>query len=289
VRYWRDGAVHSAEIAPGLLGIRYTPSLTAAQVVLARREAQSVLQPRTRSVGPGIALTPLPGTRREVEALTQLFPPGQVTTLLGAEATAEAVQERARSGALKAYRYLHLGAHGKMDPDVAMRSALLLAGNGAITAEEIVQTWDLDADLVVLSACESGLGRIAGGEGYLGFAQALFVKGARSLVLSQWKVSDQATALLMTRFYANLLGRRAGLSGPMPKAEALHEAKEWLRTLSVADTEAELKRLNLPLNLASASRGGERKAATATTPAAGPRPFEHPSYWAGFILIGDPW
>ena len=91
-------------------------------------------------------------------------------------------------------------------------AALESAPDGQITAEQIVRTWDLDADLVVLSACESGLGRYAGGEGYLGFAQALFVKGARSLVLSQWKVDDKATALLMTRFYQNLLGKRPGLS-----------------------------------------------------------------------------
>jgi CHAT domain-containing protein len=49
------------------------------------------------------------------------------------------------------------------------------------------------------------------------------------VVLSLWKVDDQATALLMQRFYANLLGKRASLSGPMSKAEALREAKEWLR------------------------------------------------------------
>ena len=67
----------------------------------------------------------------------------------------------------------------------------------------------------MLSACESGLGRYAGGEGYLGFAQALFVKGARSLVLSQWRVDDRAASLLMTRFYQNLLGHRPGLSKPL--------------------------------------------------------------------------
>jgi CHAT domain-containing protein len=68
----------------------------------------------------------------------------------------------------------------------------------------------------VFSACQTGLGRQAGGEGYLGFAQALFIKGARSLVLSQWNVSDVATALLMARFYRNLLGQRPGLSRPRP-------------------------------------------------------------------------
>src|SRR5205085_1784005 len=82
---------------------------------------------------------------------------------------------------------------------------------------------------VVLSACESGLGRYAGGEGYLGFAQALFVKGARSLVLSLWKVDDDATALLMTRFYQDLLGARAGMRSPLRKAEALAEAKAGRR------------------------------------------------------------
>ena len=107
-----------------------------------------------------------------------------------------------------------------------------------------MRTWDLDADLVVLSACESGLGRYAGGEGYLGFAQALFVKGARSLVLSQWKVDDKATALLMTRFYQNLLGKRPGLSKPMPKAEALHEAKQWLRNLTADEVGSELAALD---------------------------------------------
>ena len=73
-----------------------------------------------------------------------------------------------------------------------MSSALILgpsdgmgaALDGRITAEQILNTWTLDADLVVLSACETGVGKRAGGEGYLGFAQALFMKGARNLVLS---------------------------------------------------------------------------------------------------------
>jgi CHAT domain-containing protein len=95
----------------------------------------------------------------------------------------------------------------------------------------------------VLSACETGVGKRAGGEGYLGFAQALFIKGARSLVLSEWPVADDTTSLLMVRFYQNLLGKRPGLSGPMPEAESLDEAKRWLRNLSAAEAAAELNRL----------------------------------------------
>jgi CHAT domain-containing protein len=141
-----------------------------------------------------------------------------------------------------------------------------------------VNTWDLDADLVVLSACESGLGRYAGGEGYVGFAQALFVKGARSVLLSQWKVSDRATSLLMERFYQNLLGKRPGPSAPLPKAEALREAKEWLGRLSDGD-------------LADVERGAVQK--LPGKPVEAPRAtaagrYAHPYYWAGFILVGDP-
>ena len=139
--------------------------------------------------------------------------------------------------------------------------------DGQVTAEQIVRTWDLDADLVVLSACESGLGREAGGEGYLGFAQALFVKGARSLVLSQWSVEDKATALLMTRFYRNVLGQRPGLSKPMPKAEALHEAKEWLRR---PDGRRGGRRAGGPgSRLRAPARQGERRGA-ARSPSFGP-------------------
>jgi CHAT domain-containing protein len=161
--------------------------------------------------------------------------------------------------------------------------------DGQVTAEQIVRTWDLDADLVVLSACESGLGREAGGEGYLGFAQALFVKGARSLVLSQWSVEDRATALLMTRFYRNVLGRRPGLSKPMPKAEALHEAKDWLRNLTAEEVGGELAALDRGPErpLAKASGAGPRESRPPSRPA-GVRPYAHPSYWAAFVLVGDP-
>jgi CHAT domain-containing protein len=229
--------------------------------------------------------------------IAALFSPGQATTLLGPAATERAVQERARSGALKDFRYLHFATHGRANPDVAMSSALLLAPDpdrlasadpmllatdGAITAEQIVQTWDLDADLVVLSACETGLGKYAGGEGYLGFAQALFVKGARSLVLSQWQVPDHATTLLMTRFYANLLGKREGISQPMSRAAALDEAKQWLRCLSVTEALEEMKHLKLEMK--GTTRGPEHKLDRAPTLL---QPFAHPYYWAGFILIGN--
>ena len=235
VTLWRNGETRHFEVAVGPLGIAYEPGRTAAGAILAQRAAATALEPLTRSE----ASVRLPGTRREVEAIARLFPDDSATTML-AQATETAFQRLAQNDILKEYRFLHLATHGKADPNVAMTSALLLAtdpprsddplavvADGKITAQQIVNTWNLNADLVVLSACESGLGRYADGEGYLGFTQALFVKGARSVVLSLWKVDDLATSLLMRRFYENLLGKRPGLTKPMPKAESLAEAKAW--------------------------------------------------------------
>ena len=237
VRYWREGITREVEVAAGPLGVMID-NRPAKAAVLARQAAERVLLGMR-----GGSHQRLPGTRREVEAVARLFPAGMVTTVMGEQACESTVQDLARLGRMKAYRYLHFATHGESDPRNAYRSALILApdpdrsadplafdSDGTITAEQIARTWELDADLVVLSACESGLGRVAGGEGYLGFAQLLFAKGARSLVLSLWKVDDDATALLMTRFYQNLLGTRAGLKSPLRKAEALAESKAWLRS-----------------------------------------------------------
>jgi CHAT domain-containing protein len=280
VRYWRDGITRAIDVAAGPLDVTldYRPI---GEVVLARRTASNILRGERRESN----YRRLDGTRREVEAIAQLFPQYRVTTILGEKALESTVQNLARFGGLKAFRFLHFAAHGESDPHHAFRTALILlpdperpgafsqGADGRITAEQIVRTWELDADLVVLSACESALGLHVGSEGYLGFAQPLFAKGARSVVLSQWKVDDQATSLLMTRFYENLLGRRKGVNRPMPKARALHEARMWLRELTV-DRVQQLTR----------SDPHKAQSARGPTPI---RPFEHPSHWASFILIGD--
>src|SRR5262249_13333517 len=155
------------------------------------------------------------GTRTEVQAIARAFPKAEL--LLGPEASEQNLDRLARTGRLRAFRFLHFATHGVLDDQAAMRSALILsqdqlpnpleqvlagkqAYDGRLTAEQMLRSWQLDADLVTLSACQTGLGKYGGGEGYLGFAQALFLAGARSLLLSLWKVDDTATALLMTRF-----------------------------------------------------------------------------------------
>src|SRR5262249_2561457 len=233
VQVWRAGRTLDLTVpARAWKDVRVSPR-PAAEGVAARRQADARLR---EAQGPSFA--PLPGTRREVAAIAQLFP--QADRLLGSEASEQRLEAFVAAGRLRDYRYLHLATHAVLDLERPLQSALILARDrlpdpltqvlagrgsydGRLTAEHIRRTWQLDADLVTLSACQTGLGRYQGGEGYLGFSQALFLVGARGLVLSLWKVDDQVTALLMRRFYQNLLGRRAGLEGPLPKAEALRE------------------------------------------------------------------
>jgi CHAT domain-containing protein len=103
-------------------------------------------------------------------------------------------------------------------------------------------------------------------------------------------VDDRATALLMTRFYQNLLGRRAGLSGPLPKAEALDEAKRWLRGLTAEEVGGALAALERgPVRPLATKVEGPAPVEPSSAPGrTGVRPYAHPYYWASFILIGDP-
>jgi CHAT domain-containing protein len=114
--------------------------------------------------------------------------------------------------------YVHLATHGEVDNQLPLHSALILSRDqlpdarrqlevglplfdGRLSAEEVLQQWHLDCDLVTLSACQTALGKYERGEGFVGFAQALILAGSRSVCLSLWKVDDAATALLMERFY----------------------------------------------------------------------------------------
>jgi CHAT domain-containing protein len=244
----------------------------------------------------------LPGTRQELAGIGRVF--DRVSDFKGSNASEQNLDQLlAEEGGLRRFGYLHFATHGVLDGQRPMRSALLLAQDklpdpltqvldgkeaydGRLTAEQIMRRWNgkLDAELVTLSACQSGLGKYSGGEGYVGFSQALFLAGARSLVVSLWEVDDTATSLLMTRFYENLMGVSAKLpGGPIDaktKAEALAEAKQWLARLTTEQVQ-ELA-AGLPRN---GTRGRIVKKGATTTAATR---FDHPFYWSGFILIGDP-
>jgi CHAT domain-containing protein/tetratricopeptide (TPR) repeat protein len=205
----------------------------------------------------GQELVPLPGTRTEVEEIGSLFP-GHSRILLGPEATEGATKGLGRNTAI-----VHFACHGLLDGDFPLDSALALsfpekagesAENGLLQAWEIFESVRLDADLVTLSACETGLGREMGGEGLVGLTRAFQYAGARSVLASLWKVPDAATAEFMRRFYAQL---RAGQT----KDEALRRAQ------------AEF--LSGPVEIGN----GEGKAELLDA--------SHSFYWAGFILAGD--
>jgi CHAT domain-containing protein len=95
--------------------------------------------------------------------------------------------------------------------------------DGFLSAPEVARL-KLPAELVVLSACQTGLGREMRGEGLVGLTQAFFQAGARRVVVSYWNVQDLATAELMARFYQELLGKR------LPPAAALRAAQLSIRS-----------------------------------------------------------
>jgi CHAT domain-containing protein len=244
----------------------------------------------------------LPGSRLEVESIARLVP--STTTLLGSDASEQQLDHLLASGKLQGYRLLHFATHGEVARDRPEWSALILAQdrlpsaveqarqgkkvyNGRLTVAAIRAGWQLDCDLVVLSACQTALGKYAEGDGLLGFAQAFLQKGARSVVMSRWKVDDTATALLMVRFYENLLGKRKGLKPGMGRADALTEAKKWLRELS--RKEAGPLAARLAGGVLRGTEGDERPLVKgkARLPE-GEKPFAHPFYWAAFVLVGDP-
>jgi CHAT domain-containing protein/tetratricopeptide (TPR) repeat protein len=210
------------------------------------------------------ALRALPGTKEEIAAIRGVRPGADV--LLGLNASEQRVAELLSLPGPAPYSLLHFAVHGFSDDQRPWNSALILSQvglpealqaairgerifDGRITAQEILGDWNLDAELVVLSACETGLGQITG-DGYLGLMHAFFQAGARSVIVSLWPVEDCATSLLMTRFYEAYAGRDQMLT----KARALSAAKRQLR---------------------------------GHVDAAGHRPYEHPYFWAGFVLFGD--
>jgi len=225
---------------------------------LAPNHAEEVGDVRVRSAAAqGFDFSRLPATRHEVEQIGKMFPEA-ARLFLGADAT----EERAKSIG-KDVRYLHFATHSILSEQIPLSSAVVLSipdkfeegkENGLLQAWEIFEQVRLDADLVVLSACESGLGKEMGGEGLIGLTRAFQYAGARSVMASLWKISDRTTAELMVRFYKYL---KVGLS----KDEALRAAQMEL--------------IRGPIQVKNEKGESE----TIDTSA--------PYYWAAFQIYGD--
>lgn len=168
----------------------------------------------------------LPHTAREAAAILALVPPGQRLGAQGFDASKDLVV----GGALRPFRILHFATHGLVHPVLPELSGVVLslydkAGHpreGFLRAPEVAEL-DLPAELAVLSACRTGVGREIRGEGLVGLTQAFFQAGAQRVVVSHWNVSDEATAALMARLYRAFL-----LEGQRPSA-ALRAAQLAVR------------------------------------------------------------
>jgi CHAT domain-containing protein len=149
-----------------------------------------------------VYMASLPGTEEEVREVKFLFNNtlDEPKTLLKSEASEAAI----KSPALSNYRYLHFATHGIVDEAKPELSCIFVSPNsyedGSLYSGEIYNL-KLNADLVTLSACETGLGKVEKGEGIIGLSRALMYAGAKNLIVSLWQVSDASTAEMMIEFY----------------------------------------------------------------------------------------
>ncbi|MFZ2904831.1 MAG: CHAT domain-containing protein, partial [Cyclobacteriaceae bacterium] len=167
-------------------------------------------------------LSDLPGTETEIKTIAHLFDEKQIgnQVLLNAKAN----ESEIKSDKLKNYNLVHFATHGVVDETSPELSRIFLqseseAEDGNLFAGEIYNL-QFNAELVALSACQTGLGKISKGEGVIGLSRALVYAGAKNILVSLWSVGDESTAELMTGFYKQLLEKpSAGFTGNLREAK----------------------------------------------------------------------
>jgi CHAT domain-containing protein len=165
----------------------------------------------------------LPYVEEEVADLERRFRPADIDSFRGPAATESAV----KSLDLRAYRLIHLACHAFSDDSFPMRSALVLSPEAEEREDGYLQVSEIyglrtNADLIVLSACQTGRGKVVMNEGNLGLPRVFFYAGARSVLSTLWPVNDKSSATFMRHFY-DAYFRGEG------KAAALRTAKKAMR------------------------------------------------------------
>jgi CHAT domain-containing protein len=203
---------------------------------------------RAESVAANVELSRLPEAERQAKSLQELYGRDESTIYTGAEAR----EERAKAEA-PGFRILVFATHAVLNDANPMYSHIVLSQAKSSSEDGLLEAWelmnlDLQAQLVILSACETARGRVGAGEGVIGLTWALFVAGSPATVVSQWKVESASTTELMLEFHRHLRSKLNDPKSTVTTADALREAQlKLLRTAA----------------------------------------YRHPFHWAGFILVGD--
>jgi CHAT domain-containing protein len=231
--------------------IAYAPSASTLAALESRQRPRSKA-PRVIAFGDPLlasgAAPALPNAAREARDVAAVYGANALVAT-----NAEATESRFRELAPQA-DILHIATHGVLDNASPLSSYVMLAGNGRnrltdgrVEGRELINL-KLGAELVVLSACETALGRITSGEGVVGLSWALFAAGASTTTVSLWPVDSQSTTDLMAAFHRDRQ-QLSARGAPAPTARALQSAQ--LGLLGRAES-------------------------------------RHPFYWAGFVVIGVP-
>ncbi|KAL2833768.1 CHAT domain-containing protein [Aspergillus cavernicola] len=249
--------------------VTYLPSASVLRFLTPREKApkaQSVLalgNPSNMSFqdayGNQCPADPLPGTQTEVSHIAKIMPQGTVKAFTGHDATFINLREHIH----KNYSILHLATHCCPVPEVPLLSSISLANGDECSVLDLLDL-QLDIDLVILSACETGKGVATAGDDVFSFSRALLAAGARAVLVSLWPVDDNATCELFRYFYE-------GVNRGLLFADALHSAQELLR--------------NSPGELDGRESRVVKRRDLAPVRQMGPLGYSLPAFWAPFILI----
>ncbi|VXD16709.1 CHAT domain-containing tetratricopeptide repeat protein [Planktothrix paucivesiculata] len=221
---------------------------------------------------PPVKLLELPWSETEAKAIAPLL---QTQPITGAAATKVKILEQMQKA-----RLIHLATHGLLDDirQLGVPGAIALApsdgDNGFLTAGEIYNM-KLNAELVVLSACSTGQGKITG-DGVIGLSRCLIAAGVKSVIVSLWSVGDLSTAFLMVKFYQIF---QQGVAASI----ALNEAQRWLLGVTKMELEDWIEANRSFLN--PTLRMGLRRRLHQLDDNS--KPFQHPRHWAAFSAIGQ--
>ena len=176
--------------------------------------------------------TPLPGTRKEAQNILELIPEdNQKTSAFEFDANLST----ATSSQLSQYRIVHFATHGILNTESPELSGVVLSLvdkkgnflNGFLRLHEIFNL-NLSSDLVVVSACKTGLGKEIKGEGLVGLTRGFMYAGTPRVLVSLWKVDDEATAEIMTRFYWWMLEKKLSPAKALREAQLeMQQETEW--------------------------------------------------------------